>query len=269
MALMIPANLEEFTTEGEGRFYRFLEKVAKPDSEFLCWYCPDINGREPDFVLFSPHTGLFIFEVKDWFLDHIQGANQQYIEISAGGQLERKKNPLRQAREYLNELKEKISADGHFVSRDPMHPGNISIPINYGVVFPNIARHEYSETACGDVISLDRILFWDDLHPQSEICRDISGECFLAKLRSMSPLRFAFSVNKSDMKRLRNVIFPEVRIELPERGGSASYLEHAQRLRQLDPLQEAMPEGTIQSPIITGLHGAENPHPCSQDRIPL
>jgi hypothetical protein len=34
MATMIPKGIEEFKTEGERRFYRFLESVAKPDQEF-------------------------------------------------------------------------------------------------------------------------------------------------------------------------------------------------------------------------------------------
>lgn len=240
MATMIPRDVQEYSTEGEGRFYQFLENVAKPDSQFFCWYCPDINGREPDFVLFSYQTGLFIFEVKDWALDQIQVANPQYFELSMGGRTERKKSPYHQAREYFDELREKIKADGHFIARDPMHAGSLGIPINYGVVFPNIAKHEYLEKGYGIVINPDRILFWNDLHPQSEICLDTSGQCFLQKLNSMSSVKFVFSVSKSDIARLRNVIFPEVRIELPERGGKASYLEHIQRVKMLDNLQETI-----------------------------
>ena len=71
MALMIPENVEQFTTEGEKQFYRFLEAVAKPDSRHIAWYTPDINGNEPDFLLFSNHSGIVVFEVKDWVLDQI------------------------------------------------------------------------------------------------------------------------------------------------------------------------------------------------------
>ncbi|MBW1725366.1 MAG: hypothetical protein JRD87_06615 [Deltaproteobacteria bacterium] len=53
MATMIPENVERFTTEGERQFYKFLEFVAKPDSQNIVWYSPDINGREPDFILYS------------------------------------------------------------------------------------------------------------------------------------------------------------------------------------------------------------------------
>ena len=58
MATMIPGGIEEFKTEGERRFYRFLESVAKPDHEFTTWYLPDIEGRQPDFILFGSGVGL-------------------------------------------------------------------------------------------------------------------------------------------------------------------------------------------------------------------
>jgi len=47
MATMIPHNVERFATDGEKAFYAFLEKVAKPDAQYLAWYTPDIEGREP------------------------------------------------------------------------------------------------------------------------------------------------------------------------------------------------------------------------------
>ena len=63
MAFMLPPDVEEFTTEGEKQFYTFLDSVAKPDTSHIAWYTPDINDREPDFLLFSENTGLVIFEV--------------------------------------------------------------------------------------------------------------------------------------------------------------------------------------------------------------
>ena len=38
MATMIPDDIAEFETEGERAFYKFLERVAKPDAHYLCWY---------------------------------------------------------------------------------------------------------------------------------------------------------------------------------------------------------------------------------------
>jgi hypothetical protein len=114
MATMIPKGIEEFKTEGERRFYRFLESVAKPDQEFTAWYLPDIAGREPDFVLFGSEVGLLIFEVKDWALDQIVEANLHSFTLQVGDRHEPRKNPLQQAREYLQSLMDRIKRrSGH------------------------------------------------------------------------------------------------------------------------------------------------------------
>lgn len=43
MATMIPEDIEQFTTDGEGQVYKFLAAVAKPDTDYTVWYSPDIN----------------------------------------------------------------------------------------------------------------------------------------------------------------------------------------------------------------------------------
>jgi hypothetical protein len=45
MAFMLPEQVEGFKTEGEGRFYRFLATVAKPDHSYPAWYTPDLQGK--------------------------------------------------------------------------------------------------------------------------------------------------------------------------------------------------------------------------------
>ena len=47
MAIMIRNDVEEFQTEGERVFFRFLQTVAKPDSRYIAWYLPDL-GVEQD-----------------------------------------------------------------------------------------------------------------------------------------------------------------------------------------------------------------------------
>jgi hypothetical protein len=63
MATMIPGDIEEFGTEGEEAFYKFLEGVAKPDAHYLCRYLPDINGNEPDFLLYCEEVGLMVLSL--------------------------------------------------------------------------------------------------------------------------------------------------------------------------------------------------------------
>ena len=65
MATMFPADVTSFLTSGEEATYSFLQRTARPDGKFLCWYAPDIEDREPDFILLSPDCGLVVLEVKD------------------------------------------------------------------------------------------------------------------------------------------------------------------------------------------------------------
>ena len=55
---MMPSDIGEFETEGERTFYKFLEGVAKPDAHYLCWYLPEVNGKEPDFLLYCEEVGV-------------------------------------------------------------------------------------------------------------------------------------------------------------------------------------------------------------------
>ena len=65
-------------------------------------------------------------------------ANPHTFTLKVGERHESRKNPLQQAREYLESLMDRIKEDGRLVSRDPEHYGKPKIPIGVGVVFPNI-----------------------------------------------------------------------------------------------------------------------------------
>jgi len=240
MATMIPKNVERFATDGEKVFYAFLGKVAKPDAQYIAWYTPDIEGREPDFILFCNKVGIIIFEVKDWALDQIQEANPQDFVIYTGGKKDSRKNPLKQARTYTYDIIDKIKKDGELVSAAPYHHGNPKIPIAYGVIFPNINKHDYTRKTFDRVIGTDKIFFWDDLHPASDICCDPTGSCFSQALESMFPPKFKFTVTGAELNHLKQLIFPEVKIELPERESKFSYTKRICRLKGLDNHQEAL-----------------------------
>ena len=130
MAIMIPENVEEFKTDGERQFYKFLEAVARPDEQHVTWYTPDIWGKVPDFIFFSRNVGLIVFEVKDWALDQIREANPQYFRLQVGHEVESRKNPFQQAKDYLYDLVDKIKADGQLIARDAVHHGKVKIPFH-------------------------------------------------------------------------------------------------------------------------------------------
>jgi len=108
MATMMPSDIGEFETEGERAFYKFLEGVAKPDAHYLCWNLPEVNGKEPDFLLYSDEVGLIIFEVKDWALKQIEEATPHHFLLQIKGKTESRKNPFQQAHDYLISIKDKI-----------------------------------------------------------------------------------------------------------------------------------------------------------------
>lgn len=241
MASMLPSDIQEFKTDGERTFYYFLQNTAKPDSRYMAWYLPDINGNEPDFLLFVDQIGLIIFEVKDWVLDQIITANPQYFILNIGGREEKRTNPLKQARAYFDHVMDKLKEDPFLLSKEPEHLDKPRIPVNCGVVFPNINKYEYIESELNDVIRPDIIFFWDDIHPQSDICADKTGSIFFEKLKKMFPPRFQFSSNSNDTYHIKQLFFPVVNISSPERKPSSEgYAYQLKRLMILDHNQEAI-----------------------------
>jgi hypothetical protein len=237
---MIPENVEEFATEGERQFYKFLEAVAKPDAGHITWYTPDIEGKEPDFILYSRNVGLIVFEVKDWMLDQIREANPQYFRLQVGRDIESRKSPFQQARDYLYDLVDKIKKDGQLITRDAVHHGNVKIPFNFGVVFPNINKHEWAKNGFERVSGSDKIFFFDDLHPSSDICSDPGGKCFRDALEKGFAPQFKFSITSRELQHLKQLLFPTVKIELPKRGNGQNYEQRIERIKVLDHHQEAL-----------------------------
>lgn len=240
MATMLPADIEQFTTPGEGVFYRFLQACARPDDRYIAWYQPDIRGLEPDFILYAPDAGLVIFEVKDWVLDQIVAADPHHFTLLIGGKEERRKNPLSQTRDYFGGIMGRIKEDGRLVSHDPSTWGQVKVTVNTGVVFPNINRHEYEQKGLHDVIASERVIFWDDLHPQSPVCADVTGGAFRERLDRMLTVRPRFTITGRELDHLRRLIFPVVRIDLPDRAGRSERDDAARRLAILDHQQESI-----------------------------
>ena len=239
MATMIPSDIDDFNTEGERRFYEFVQAVAKPDQKYTCWYLPDIEGREPDFILFCDEIGLIIFEVKDWALDQIEEANPRTFTLRMGRDRRKLKNPLRQAHVYFESLRDRIRDDGRLLSEHPRHRGNPKVPIDYGVVFPNINKYEYRRQKLEKVIDTGKAFFWDDLNSASNICRDDSGECFRKALSHMFKPRFPFKLTGIEYHHLKQLLFPVVRIDQPERN-TCAYVDPSERCNVLDDSQEAV-----------------------------
>ncbi len=136
--------------------------------------------------------------------------------------------------------KDLIKEDGRLAAKDPGFHGNPIIPLDHGVFFPNINKHEYIGKKFDRVLAAEKIFFLDDIHPQSDICEDPTGNCFLETLTKMFPPLFKFKVSGKELDHLKQLIFPTVKIELPERNSKLPYPKRVNRLKGLDHHQEVL-----------------------------
>jgi hypothetical protein len=222
MAQMHPDDIEgyENATEGEKRVFRFLAEAARPHKDFICWYEPSIgrSGKEPDFVLFGKKFGLIIFEVKDWTSHQIISYNPHQFTIRISGKAEKKTNPDKQAKGYVNTLQGRLRKVPELLSTHPTYKGNLTIPIGRMVVFPNISKNDYAESNFKWLLDSERCLFKDDLDVAGEILCDTSGRKFHEKISPVFPFPFK-GITQKDIDKLSSILWPEAKIELPPRKG--------------------------------------------------
>jgi len=97
MAEMIPDRLPHRASAGEKKVFALLQQL--PD-DVIVYYEPVVADRYPDFIVVIPTVGLLIVEVKGWYPNYIEGANNAEVTINSRGQREVCKHPIRQARDY-------------------------------------------------------------------------------------------------------------------------------------------------------------------------
>lgn len=227
MATMFPDEVADFTTAGERKVYDFLRRAARPDGMFLVWYSPDIEAREPDFILYSPDSGLIVLEVKDWIGAQILELDPKSALLRIGGIEERRKQPLAQAREYVNSL---LSLLGKNLKPSEKIP----CPVTWGAVFPHITREEFEKCQLSAVMDGRRILCADEIAENSHYGKDASGQTFRKWMLEKFPPLFPFKLTAGQITWLRGCIFPVARLELPHRGGQ----KQSQAILALDHDQE-------------------------------
>lgn len=230
MAQMFPADAEIFTTPGEALVYDFLKRAARPDTTHLVWYSPDIEDREPDFILLSPECGLIVIEVKDWVIDQILEMDPKTALLQIGNREERRDQPLAQARKYVNHLLSLLGKASQGSGR------SARCPITWAAALPHISRTDWQKAGLTAIADEGRIFFWDELNEHSPLLRDASGAAFRNRLKNHFPPLFSFSLTNSDIDQLRNLIFPIVRIHSPRKDSRKP--DPGQNLSVLDASQE-------------------------------
>jgi hypothetical protein len=223
MARNYPNDIEGYAeaTEGEKRVFRFIKEAARPHKDFTCWYQPPIgsSGKEPDFILFGKKLGLLVLEVKDWTAGQIISFNPHQFTLRVSGKSKKKTNPDKQAKGYVNTLKERLETFPEFLSDHPKYKGNLKIPIGRMVVFPNISRDKYTESRFKWFIEYERSLLKDDLDPAGEILCDTSGRRFHERISKVFPFPFK-GLTQKEIDKLGFILWPEAKIDLPPRLGT-------------------------------------------------
>lgn len=232
MAKMFPEEAGDCATTGEKKFFDFLKNSARPDNACLAWYCPDIDDKEPDFILYTPYSGLVIFEVKDWLSTQILEIDPKLALLRIGAAEERRKQPLAQAKEYVHALMARLG------KTLPKHAGqtqNLPCPITWGAVFPHIRRDEFTTLGLQKVMDDRRIMFWDEINEHSPLATDPSGQKFAQWMKLHFPPLFPFSLQLAQLDWLRSALFPIIQIYSPRKSKPG---QHDEEIKLLDQDQE-------------------------------
>ncbi len=213
MAVLIPAmgSVVSRMTPGERRLAERLEH--KLDDDYLLWYDVPVGPKHahPDFVVLHPRRGLLILEVKDWRLDTIRHADKQTWQILPGGVPKSVINPIEQARHYAHQVVDALKRDPQLVQADGKWQGSLTFPWSYGVVFTNISRRHFEAAELNRAIEPHQVICADEMLESAE------PEDLQSRLWGMFPAMMRGALSLPQIDRVRWTLFPEVRVNPPER----------------------------------------------------
>lgn len=214
MALMVPEACPDRATSGEKWLFRFFRDWLLDD--FTVWYEPVIQGRYPDFTILSASSGLVVLEAKGWSLDQIRAADNDEVELLlADGdstRVERRKNPLRQVREYTYQLVDLLKQQPLLGNPSGEHQGKLCFPFGYGAVFLGITRDQLDRSELARLFPADRVLCRNELD-EFQRANDRAG--VRRRLEELLHQRFDFEPLAPDqLKTAHGVIHPEMVVKL-------------------------------------------------------
>lgn len=194
---------------------------ALPD-DYIIWHnIPIIDNRaqqkirptQPDFVIFHPAMGILVLEVKNWKYNHILAANPEHVFLNIDGQARALKNPLQQAREYAQKIRQCIERDTQLLQTQGLFRGISAVPYAWGAIFSHIKMLQIDGENKMDFLRLfgpPLTLFNDHL--------DLAPDIFERNLRAMffklPGVQTALTAAQTD--RVRWILFPELRIRAHE-----------------------------------------------------
>jgi len=238
MATLIPENLPTRSTKGELDMARLLKRLPE---DWIVYHEPNIQGRQPDFVILAPDLGVIVMEIKDWEMGTIHSLDPQWVELRPSRQPEGLlvKNPLCQVRNYWQAVVKKCESDRYgreLVSTEGPWKGHLCFPVGSLVVFTGItaAQVERSLHAAAwqsiftrkNSILSDQRATWDEFE----------GEALAAELKPYFrpfDMKERFTAHQIDV--LRWVLFPESRMDVILRRDRADHEQIIAGLARVAP----------------------------------
>ncbi|MEO0852609.1 MAG: NERD domain-containing protein, partial [Cyanobacteria bacterium J06648_11] len=212
MAQMIPETIPATASQGEKLLFEVLQS-GLPD-DFICWYEPKVQDLYPDFIILGPSFGLLILEVKGWYANRIERANNDYFDIrwTRDGitKVETHRNPLRQAHGYFASAADKLKGYPLLCNLDGNYQGRLCFPIGVGAIMSNITEAQaHTENIYGllekpAIAYRDEVLSWPTL----------TSDQLIQRLKAMFKVDFAFSPLTADqIDTVKGVLHPETAIK--------------------------------------------------------
>lgn len=216
MPTNIPKNPFFNGNAAEEKIFRLFNKL--PDDCIVCHEL-EIQGRRPDFIVFSPRLGMLVLEVKAWNITTIIDGDQNDIHIKSRhehlGEFKSAAHPIRQANNYLyllrdTLLKHKLSKEIVNVE-DDRYKGRLLYPLAIAVVFTNITKQQLNNHCIQQStarISDERTLLKDEIDSLLNN-QDISDMAFEQKLRRFFIPAWQFSLSDRQKAVVRSILSHE------------------------------------------------------------
>ena len=235
VAKVEPKKISSRSPQGEHRLFSVLQRL--PD-DVVFYHEPEIDGRYPDFVIILPSMGVLTIEVKGWFARDIIYANSHEVRLKENGIEVLHKHPLRQVREYQNQLRDTCRSRPGFeklANQTGLYEGNFQFPFGYCAVLSNITREQIRDHPSGslpEIFKRDRVADRDDLL----LWESSSPEDLLAVFREFFAPWWPTRMTPLQVDVLRGIIHPEAVLYFD----FAKTSQQNVSLRILDLAQEAM-----------------------------
>jgi hypothetical protein len=167
MAEMIPDRLPSGASAGEKKVFALLQQL--PD-DVIVYYEPVVAHRYPDFIVILPRIGLLVIEVKGWYPNAIERADNAEVVITTRGQREVCKHPVRQARDYKFQIMNtarRHPETGALLEQAGKHEGKFVFPFGHIAILNNCTRQQLDERGLSEVFPPGRVFARDEFEAAS------------------------------------------------------------------------------------------------------